>query len=174
MNSELVASVEYRAVKHPRIEFGMSGLKVILPRNFNGEVTDLLRRHKLWIEKRRAVMSSLQSGLLSLVERSETQFLDLVHQHIKSSVEIIKKQPTRLRFRMMKSRWGSCKRTGEITLSKKLLQVPDELVGYVVHHEVCHLVQMNHGPKFWQLMALRFPDYKQHKKQLNHYGLLLN
>ena len=78
----------------------------------------------------------------------------------------ISKTPT-LAIRLMKTRWGSCTTRGKITLNLKLIQAPLPLIDYVVLHELCHLREMNHGPRFWALVAQLCPDWRQRRKTLN-------
>jgi len=65
-----------------------------------------------------------------------------------------------LKLRKMKRRWGSCTRTGVITLNEHLIRVPDTCIRGVVVHELCHLVHMDHGKQFRQLVADVYPDHK--------------
>ena len=51
---------------------------------------------------------------------------------------------------------------------------PQEVLDYVIVHELCHLRQMNHSKAFWQEVEMVLPDYKMHKKWLETYGQLLN
>ncbi len=76
-----------------------------------------------------------------------------------------------------KSRWGSCSSTGSLSFSWRLVLAPETVVDYVVAHEVAHLVEMNHGPRFWKLVRTMTPDsatprawLKRHRTQLLSYG----
>lgn len=72
----------------------------------------------------------------------------------------------RLTIRKMKSRWGSCSSTGNISLNLHLIKAPIECIDQVVLHELCHLKVFNHSAKFYNLMAQYNPNYKTHEKQL--------
>ncbi len=56
-------------------------------------------------------------------------------------------------LRDTKSRWGSCSSTGRLSFSWRLILAPDSVLDYVVGHEVAHLQEMNHSPRFWALCA---------------------
>lgn len=58
----------------------------------------------------------------------------------------------KVRIKATKSRWGSCSAAGSINLSCYLLLLPPHLIDYVLLHELCHTKEMNHGPKFWELL----------------------
>ena len=58
-------------------------------------------------------------------------------------------------------------------LNWKLLILPRNLAEYVVCHELCHSLHMNHQPKFWKAVEKICPDFKTRKKELSKYGFLL-
>src|SRR5207237_3139479 len=64
----------------------------------------------------------------------------------------IGKPVARVSVRDTKSRWGSCSAKGSLSFSWRLVLAPDNVVDYVVAHEVAHLAEMNHGPRFWRLL----------------------
>ena len=70
-------------------------------------------------------------------------------------------------------KWGQCAADGQITLNWRLLHLPPVLRDYVLVHELCHLVEMNHGTAFWARVARHHPDYRQHRAWLNQYYPLL-
>ncbi|HEV7368320.1 SprT family zinc-dependent metalloprotease [Arenibaculum sp.] len=57
-----------------------------------------------------------------------------------------------------RSRWGSCASTGRLSFSWRLILAPEPVLDYVVSHEVAHLREMNHGPRFWRLVATLSPE----------------
>ena len=69
-----------------------------------------------------------------------------------------------------RTRWGSCHASGRIHLNWRLVQMPARLLDYVVAHEVAHLIEMNHSPRFWRIVGQLVPDYAAHRKELRHEG----
>ena len=73
----------------------------------------------------------------------------------------------KLAYRNMTSRWGSCQpSTGRICINVRLALYPPECLEYVVVHELCHLLERGHGPRFHQLMDVFMPDWKQRRAKL--------
>lgn len=68
------------------------------------------------------------------------------------------------------SRWGSCSTTRRLSFSWRLVLAPPEVLDYVAAHEVAHLIEMNHGPRFWALVKRIMPDYELSKRWLQVYG----
>jgi predicted metal-dependent hydrolase len=73
------------------------------------------------------------------------------------------------RVKQLKSRWGSCSSSSEITLSSFLCQLPERLIDYVIIHELTHTNQMNHGSGFYTRLSEFLPDYLERKKQLKNF-----
>jgi predicted metal-dependent hydrolase len=66
-----------------------------------------------------------------------------------------------IRIKDLKTRWGSCSSDKNLNFNYKILFLPPELVDYIVVHELCHLAEMNHSWRFWQLVGHTIPDYKK-------------
>jgi len=77
----------------------------------------------------------------------------------------------RISVRGQKTRWGSCSRSGNISLNYHLLKFRKEVIDYVIVHELCHLRQLNHSKKFWNEVAQILPNYKILKKELKKISL---
>lgn len=79
----------------------------------------------------------------------------------------------RVSIKEQKSRWGSCSRAGNLNFNWRLLLAPLPVLDYVVYHELAHLKEMNHSPRFWRLVARACPEYETHRAWLRRHGRTL-
>ena len=97
---------------------------------------------------------------------------------VESRVEIIKTLvgavPRSVRVRDQKRRWGSCSAHGALNFNWRLILAPAEVLDYVVVHELCHLKELNHSPRFWEWVGQVLPDYRARRSWLRHNGHLLD
>ncbi len=80
---------------------------------------------------------------------------------------------TRLTIRNQRTRWGSCSTTGAMSFNWRLLLAPEEVLDYVVWHEACHLLVMDHSPRFWALVERHVPGYRAPQRWLRRHGATL-
>ena len=73
-------------------------------------------------------------------------------------------------IRDQRRRWGSCSSDGTLRFNWRLVMLREDIIEYVVVHELSHLEQMNHSPKFWEVVAKRLPDYKERRRTLRDAG----
>lgn len=73
----------------------------------------------------------------------------------------------RVTVRDQKTRWGSCSSKGNLNFNYRLHYLPQELMDYVVVHELAHRIHMNHSREFWEVVAAVDADYKEHRKRLH-------
>ena len=76
----------------------------------------------------------------------------------------------RVAIREQRTRWGSCSSKHNLNFNWKLVLAPPEALTYVVIHELCHLKDFNHSPRFWQEVKNRMPEYEVWKKWLKAHG----
>ena len=77
----------------------------------------------------------------------------------------------RIRIRKNLTNWGSCSSKNNISINFALLFLPQELMDYVIVHELAHTKERNHLHKFWQIVEKVLPNYKDRKKELRRYSL---
>jgi len=76
----------------------------------------------------------------------------------------------RVTVRDQSSRWGSCSTTGMLSFSWRLILAPSAVLTYLAAHEVAHLIEMNHSPRFWRLVQRICPDHDRAKAWLDAHG----
>ncbi|MCL2662548.1 MAG: M48 family metallopeptidase [Oscillospiraceae bacterium] len=74
--------------------------------------------------------------------------------------------PAAVKINNAKSRWGSCSSKKNINYSWRLILADDEVVDYVVVHELAHMLEMNHSNRFWAIVESILPDYRERRKRL--------
>ncbi len=72
----------------------------------------------------------------------------------------------RVSIRNQKTCWGSCSRKGNLNFNYKILFLPAYLRDYIIVHELAHLTELNHSPRFWALVASAVPDWRAHRREL--------
>lgn len=72
----------------------------------------------------------------------------------------------KVRLSNARTRWGSCHASGRILLNWRLIQMPAQLIDYVVVHELAHLREMNHSSRFWAIVAGQIPDYASRRREI--------
>jgi predicted metal-dependent hydrolase len=86
---------------------------------------------------------------------------------------LIGRRVRRIGLRDPKTRWGSCAPSGVLSFSWRLVLAPEAVLDYVVAHEVAHLVEANHGPRFWRLVARLTAEVEAPRDWLRRYGYRL-
>lgn len=79
-------------------------------------------------------------------------------------------RPRSVQVSNQRRRWGSCTVRGDLRFSWRMAELPPEIFDYIVVHELAHLKEMNHGPRFWALVSAVFPDHKTHRRWLRRDG----
>ena len=172
LNIKYKLKVARRRVRGVTLKVDYNGLLVIAPRRLpDEEIRKIIRENQNWIRKTtlRVHMIMMKANALRLKRRSEENFEAISLRLISGYSKELGVSAKEVKFRNMRTRWGSCGANGRITLSKRAAFPPDNLLKFVVYHEVCHLKHFNHSKEFWQIVSKRFPEYKELRQVLFSY-----
>ncbi|MDK2864732.1 MAG: hypothetical protein PWP37_924 [Thermotogota bacterium] len=178
MNKILPLPVEilHREVKSPRLFIRPDRVVVILPSGYDAKFANLmLERHRRWIMKKHATLKKASEVYVKLMleNRNMEDFKKIVYDLVEKYSKELKVKPRKIFFRKMKTRWGSCSGRNNITINSLLRFLPDELIEYIIYHEMCHILEKNHGKTFWRMVHQKFPDSEDKKLKLIAYELKL-
>ncbi len=109
-----------------------------------------------------------------LIQWYKQQALEILSDRVAFFAHKLKVSPTTIRVKSLRSRWGSCSSLKAINLNWCLIKVPLDIADYVVVHELCHLIHMDHSQKFWDLVATIVPDWKAKRKWLHEHPAIID
>lgn len=104
-------------------------------------------------------------------QRHKERARKLVEQKLVYWNQFYKYTYGRVSIRNQRTRWGSCSRKGNLNFHYKILFLPEELVDYLIVHELCHLRAFDHSQRFWSLVSKTIPDYQKRRRALKQSSL---
>ena len=172
---EVQYHIFHRKVKYARLEIKNGDLNLIMPigaENYNG----LIRKHEKWIYQKISRINRLkvesESRKLDYSLNNDS-FQELVLAYADKISQEMGLKVNRVTLRKMKTRWGSCSSLGNININTRLKYLPESLIEYVIHHEICHLKIKKHNKHYWSLVSEKYPDYKKYEDELSIYWFLV-
>ncbi len=151
---------------------------VAVPRimNFDFFVEKFIKGKADWIFEKIAYFKSKNLG--PFIKSTRADYLSnkgkaqkLVEEKIAKFNKIYNYKIGRITIKNQKTRWGSCSKRGNLNFNYKIALIPEKLADYIVVHEICHLGELNHSKKFWNLVEKAIPDYKSLRGELNRIGI---
>jgi predicted metal-dependent hydrolase len=103
-----------------------------------------------------------------------TQAAAAIEERVRALYPLVQREPRTVRVREQKRRWGSCSVHGALNFNWRLILAPPDVLDYVVVHELCHLQELNHSPRFWEWVGRILPEYRTPRAWLRHNGILLD
>ncbi|NQX62871.1 M48 family metallopeptidase [Paenibacillus qinlingensis] len=94
----------------------------------------------------------------------------VVTERIKTYQTQLKVKPKTIEIDESRTKWGSCSSDKKLTFNYRLAMAPVEVIDYVIIHELCHLLHMNHDRSFWRRVGSIMPDFKEKEAFLARYG----
>lgn len=117
-------------------------------------------------EARRLLPSLTPDDIQKLTRRACTD----IPARIRHFLPIVGVTVGRVTIRNQRTRWGSCSAKGNLNFNCLLMLCPENVRDYVVVHELCHRLEMNHSPRFWADVEAVLPDYREPKRWLREHG----
>ena len=103
----------------------------------------------------------------------ESWYKDQVSTYLKEKVALFAKvigvNPKSITVKSYKSRWGSCSPKGDLSFNWRLVFMPHPIIDYVVVHELCHMLELNHSKRFWQHVEHHIPDHRARRTALKQH-----
>lgn len=149
-------------------------------------IEGFIQEHESWIIRKRMEWamrdeshkenSLNDSKILPAVETKEgkQKIRCLIEARVAYYAKMMNVTYYNITMRNQKTRWGSCGSQGNLNFNNRLLFMPEELVDYVVVHELAHRKQMNHSKAFWKVVETYMPDYKERREKLKEYHIDTN
>ena len=141
------------------------------------DIEEVLEKNRGWIDKQieKAIAEEKQKeNIRTLSELELRELADRAADVFKRKVEyyapIVGVTYGRVTIRNQKTRWGSCSSKGNLNFNVALMRAPIEVLDYVVVHELCHRIHLNHSREFWKEVERVLPDYKKQEKWLKDNG----
>ncbi|QHW33975.1 M48 family metallopeptidase [Paenibacillus rhizovicinus] len=94
----------------------------------------------------------------------------VIQERIQPYQKLLKVKPKSVEIVESVTKWGSCSSSKALTFNYRLAMAPVEVIDYVIIHELCHLLHMNHDRSFWRRVGSIMPDYKEKEAFLERYG----
>ena len=134
---------------------------------YTGAKKSILR---LWGEKLQIANSAQEKAEFVIEKWYKKEARQIFTKRVNFYAEKYGFEYNKLKLSSAKRRWGSCSSIGNINLTWRLVMMPQEIIDYVIVHELCHLREQNHSRAFWAQVEAILPDYKKRRKWLKENG----
>lgn len=115
-----------------------------------------------------------QDNVIKVLKNYLIQEFDaIVRAKVRNYEKYFKMKPIDIKVKDVKSKWGSCTYDNKLCFNYRLIMANEEIIDYVIIHEMCHMVHKNHSKDYWNLVEKLYPIYKKCDKWLKENGYLL-
>ena len=130
-------------------------------------IHDFVNRKAKWIYEKMKEAKA-KPKIQEEIEQNDIERLSkIVEESVKKYSITLGVAPKKVRIKDIKYAWGSCSSKRNISINMQLAKKEEKVIEYVVLHEMCHLLYMNHSKDFWKLVERYMPRYKEYKKMLS-------
>lgn len=162
-----------KGAKHLRLRiYGDGRVVMTAPWWLGGQVIEKFFQDKSgWVREKLDALQHIQPQAASKFDRQDylaqkEAARALVEERIASYNAIYGFPLNRISIRHQKTRWGSCSSQKNVSINYKIIYLPRAMQDYLIVHELCHLRELNHSPRFWALVAQTIPNYRALKRAL--------
>lgn len=136
------------------------------------KIDEALAGHEKWIQDHLQRQNNKRERFERLSESDIEQLKAVAREILPKKVAYFAERMGikygRITVTSAKTRFGSCSSEGDLSFSYRLMTYPNEAIDYVVVHELAHIKEMNHSPRFYAVIEEQLPDYKERKKLLKY------
>ena len=172
-------NIPYRVIRSSRrtisVQIAPSGeVLVRCPRRMsNADIRRFVESKSGWIEKHleKQTAAQLPAFTAEQIQVLARQARQTIPERVAHFAPLVGVTYGRITIRSQHTLWGSCSSKGNLNFNYRLHYLPQELMDYVVVHELSHRIHMNHSRDFWALVGQYDKDYKQHQTELRNIGI---
>ena len=167
-----------RKAKHINLSVKpFKGIRVAVPLRVSWRQAEAVARSKIaWLQKHQKRVAAIEKRALAYHSGNDIDPSMARNAIVKRLNELAVKHgfvPGKITIRRQKTRWGSCSIHNDISLNMCIVQLPPELMDYIILHELVHTRIRNHSLRFWKELGRLIENPKQVDRQLNQYGFML-
>ena len=171
-------TIIYSSRKTIAIEIKQDAILVRAPKGMSRQQIDaFLKEKQSWIDKhwakmqeRKQTLDQLPAFTMEEIRELAEKALIVIPAKVKKYASVVGVTYGRITIRNQRSRWGSCSAKGNLNFNCLLMLFPDEVIDYVVVHELCHRKHMNHSAAFYEEVGRVLPGYRKCEKWLKENG----
>ena len=130
------------------------------------EIDRFVAAKEKWITEKRALVLGRKEPGPAVEARCRALAKEILPAKVAKYAGLMGVAPALVKVSGAKARWGSCSAKGNLNFSWRLMLAGEDAIDYVVVHELAHLLEMNHGARFWAVVERALPDYAIRRKQL--------
>ena len=141
------------------------------------KINKIIEERKEWIERAQKKIASRAEKLNSLtpitsseIDSLKTTAKPIIEKKVRFFADKMGVEYGKITIRNQKTRYGSCTAKGNLNFNCLIMLMPEEIIGYVIVHELCHIKEMNHSHRFWKAVEDILSDYKERRKWLKLNG----
>ena len=169
------SEIPYRLIRSDRKSIGIQitadGVIVRAPKRLcAAQIDRFVQSKRSWIEAHLSKVPAPQPKFtMEEIEALAQKALTVIPDRVRHFAPLVGVSYGRITIRNQRSRWGSCSGQGNLNFNCLLMLTPGHVIDYVVVHELCHRLEMNHSPAFWAQVERILPGYRESRQWLKEH-----